>query len=131
MSLPGDSTVELFTSKAASAPVPIVRAMDQPIDLLLEWKLRHGWTPGPGSLVSPEEAILLKVSADKRRKGKTYCVLCAQGPMPIKDMRLITPEEDPYIQDDPLEGEKPKPVRACEACFKARYGDGEESSSAP
>ncbi len=121
---PGDQTAELFP-QAGKATVSIVRATQKPADPLLEWKLRHGWTPGPGDLVSREEAILLKVSADKRRKGKACCILCTEGPMSIKDMRLITPEEDPYIQDDPCEGEKAKPVRVCEACFKERYGDGE------
>ncbi len=118
---PGDSTGELFPRHAPDPTVSIIRSMDKPNDPLLEWKLRHGWTPGPGDLVSPEEAILLKVAADKRKKGKDYCILCAEGPMPIKKMRLITPEEDPYVQEDPFEGEKAEPVRLCETCFRERY----------
>lgn len=96
-------------------------------DPLLAWKLKHGYVPPKDSLADGEEIILLKVNADRRKKGKDYCVLCGEGPMLISEMRLITPEEDPYIQMEPLDDDDPgDPVRACMPCFKKKYEDGEE-----
>lgn len=96
-------------------------------DPMLAWKLKNGWVPGPGDIVTAEETILLKVNADRMKDGEDYCVLCAEGPFPIKEMRLITPEEDPYIQMEPTEeGEEPDPVRACQPCFEKMDGEGEE-----
>lgn len=80
-----------------------------------EFKAKHGHV---GALATAEEIIRAKVNADRQKKGEDYCVLCAEGPMPISAMRLITREEDPYIQLD-----NDDPVRACASCFEEHYPD--------
>ena len=81
---------------------------------LEEWKLKNGVA---SELDPVEMQIKAKVIADRKLDGEDYCVLCAEGPMPIRDMRIITREEDPYIQ---LEEEGMK-VRACQKCFDNTY----------
>jgi hypothetical protein len=82
-----------------------------------EFKAKHGHT---GALATADEIIRAKVNADRQKKGEDYCVLCAEGLMPISGMRLITSEEDPYIQLDSA-----RPVRACASCFEEHYPDSE------
>lgn len=100
---------------------------------LADWKARMGIPATMTGDAGEIDGETLMVADDAKRKGKGYCVRCAEQ-FKICDMRLITRKEDPYIQMD--ESETPgKPdwwiaigerVRMCRPCFKIEY-ESEES----
>lgn len=88
-------------------------------ETLEAWKLRHGIDPKRD--VNQDE-LLMSVE-ESRAKGKSWCFGCDKH-MPIRDMKLITRRDDPYLQYD--EGEtdyikKDCRVRMCPPCYKENY----------
>jgi hypothetical protein len=100
---------------------------------LAAWKAKQGVPDGPGAPVD-EEALM--VAEDAKRKGKDYCMQCAEQ-FKICDMRLVTRSDDPYAQFDE-ENPSNKPdwyiqvqhrVRMCKPCFKSEHEDAQEVGS--
>lgn len=90
------------------------------------WKAKHGVTSGVADEVDHEA---LMVAEDAKRKGKDYCIQCAEQ-FSICDMRLITRSDDPYAQfddeEEPADGREwyikvKLRVRMCRPCFAEEH----------
>jgi hypothetical protein len=97
---------------------------------LKTWLLKHGIAE---ENASPGEMAML--TEDMQSNGKDYCVDCANE-FTVRDMVLITPSMNPYLQMDPemefseeeqarheQDGYIPDPfrIRVCQRCYRKNH----------
>lgn len=86
---------------------------------LAQWKLNHGLNTKDEQ--NPEEIRM--IAEDQKSKHTSWCLGCDKE-MPIREMKLITRQVDPYVQYDEGETDYISPsfrVRMCPECFKEHY----------
>jgi hypothetical protein len=83
-----------------------------------EWKKRHGIPVGD---VNQDE--LLMIAEESASKEKAWCLGC-DGEFYVREMKLITRSDDPYVQIDEGPGDYIKKscrIRMCKTCFSEKH----------
>lgn len=89
---------------------------------MAEWKRKHGIsdTSAPTDQQSAEARM---AEEDKVSTQKHDCIWCG-APFDVKDMRVITRRDDPYIQIDESEADyipEHNRIHCCQECYKDTY----------